>query len=111
MLGHQFVANLQDLVEVVAGVDVHHRERQPARCECLDRQVQHDDRVLTAGEQQHRLLELGGDLTDDVDGLGLQRAQMAQLVPGGGRVEVGGGRHRISIKLVDLTRIASMVEY
>jgi hypothetical protein len=36
--------------------------------------VQHDDRVLAAGEQQHRPLELGGDLADDVDGLGLERA-------------------------------------
>ena len=81
--GDQFVAGGDHLVEVVAGVDVHHRERQPAGRERLDRQVQHHDRVLAAGEQQHRLLELGGDLADDVDRLGLQRAQLAQLVATG----------------------------
>ena len=31
-------------------------------------QVQHHDRVLAAGEQQHRALELGRHLTEDVDG-------------------------------------------
>ena len=76
----ELVAGLQDLVEVVAGVDMHHRERQPARPERLERQMQHDDGVLAAGEQQHRPLELRGHLPNDVDGLGLQRAQMAQLV-------------------------------
>jgi hypothetical protein len=55
----------------VAGVDVHHRERDAGRPERLLGQVQHDDGVLAAREQQHRALELGGDLADDVDGLGL----------------------------------------
>ena len=76
-LGHQLVAGGDHLVEVVTGVDVHHRERQAAGAESLQRQVQHHDRVLAAGEQQHRTLELGGHLADDVDRLGLQRAQMA----------------------------------
>ena len=79
----QFVAGRDHLVEVVAGVDVHHRERQPPGAERLERQVQHDDGVLAAGEQQHRPLELGGHLPNDVDGLGLQRAQMAQFVLAG----------------------------
>ena len=43
-------------------------------------EVQHDDRVLAAGEQQHRALELGGDLADDVDRLGLERPQVGELV-------------------------------
>jgi len=68
---------LDHLVEVVTGVDVHHREGQPAGAEGLDRQMQHHDRVLAAGEQQDRTLELGCHLTNDVHGLGLQRAQMA----------------------------------
>lgn len=40
---------------------------------------------LAAREEQHRPLEFGGHLPDDVDRLCLQRAQMAQFVlPGGG---------------------------
>ena len=77
----QFVAGRDRfLVEVVAGVDVHDRERQPTGPKRLQRQMQHHDRVLAAGEQQDRTLELGGDLASDVDRLGLQRAQMAELV-------------------------------
>jgi hypothetical protein len=87
----------------VAGVDVHHRERQTAWPERLQCQVQHDDGVLAAGEQQHRPLELGGDLADDVDRLGLEHPQMAQLVPG--RLSEGflRRRHHFPIKLVELT--------
>ena len=108
MLGDQFVAGLQHLVEVVPGVDVHDRERQPTRGKGLDGQMQHDDRVLATGEQQHGPFELGGHLADDVDGLGLQGAQVAQLVARGGRVQLGRGTHRISIKLVEMTKIADM---
>jgi hypothetical protein len=50
-----------------AGVDVHHRERQPPGANALMGQVQHHDGVLAALEQQHRPLELGGHLADDVD--------------------------------------------
>ena len=74
------VAELDHLVEVVAGVDVHDRERQPGRPERLGGQVQHHDRVLAAGEEQHRALELGGDLTEDVDALRLEGAQVRELV-------------------------------
>ncbi|EUA50126.1 hypothetical protein I552_1062 [Mycobacterium xenopi 3993] len=76
----QLVAGGDDLVKVVSGVDMHHREGQPARMKGLERQVQHHDRVLAAGKQQHRPLELRGHLADDVDRFGFQRAQMAQLV-------------------------------
>ena len=51
----------------------------------FERQVQHDDRVLAAREQQDRPLELGGDLADDVDGLGFQRPQVAELIRAGSR--------------------------
>ena len=61
------------------------RERDLRRAEGLLRQAQHDDRVLAAREQQDGLLELGGDLTDDVDRLGLELVQLAQLVVGMGR--------------------------
>ena len=106
----ELVAGLQHLVEVVPGVDMHHRERQAARPERLERQMQHDDGVLAAGEQQHRPLELRGHLPNDVDGLGLQRAQMAQLVAAC-LVELLGGGHRILVKLVEMTRFICITRY
>ena len=89
---HGAVAELDDLGEVVPGVDVHDRERQLARPERLGRQVQHDDRVLAAREQQHGPLELGRDLTDDVDRLGLEGPEVGQLVVHGEATNVGYGR-------------------
>jgi hypothetical protein len=79
-LRHAPVAELQDLGEVVAGVDVHHRERDPRRVERLLRQPQHDDRVLAAAEQQHRPLQLGDHLADDVDRLRLEGLEMRDAV-------------------------------
>jgi hypothetical protein len=61
-LGDPPVAELERLGEVVAGVDVHDREREPRRAERLLREAQQDDRVLATGEQQHGPLPLGGDL-------------------------------------------------
>ena len=46
--------------------------------ERLLRQPQHDDRVLAAGEQQHRPLELGHHLAHDEDALGLERVRGAR---------------------------------
>ena len=65
----------------MAGVDVHHRERDAGRGERTPGEVEHHDRVLAAGEQQHRPGALGGDLADDGDRLVLEV---------GGR---GGRRH------------------
>ena len=65
------------LGEVVPGVHVHHRERDRRRPERLLGQAQQHDRVLAAAEQQHGPLELGGDLADDVDRLGLEDVQVA----------------------------------
>ena len=61
-VGDGAVTELDDLVEVVAGVDVHHRERDAGRPERPVGEVQHDHGVLAAREQQHRALALGGDL-------------------------------------------------
>jgi hypothetical protein len=71
----RFVAKCDHLVEVVAGVDVHDRESHLRRPERLTRQVQHHDRVLAAGEQQHRTFELAGDFTQDVHRLVLEVAE------------------------------------
>ena len=70
------VAELEDLGEVVAGVDVHDREREARRPERLLGEAQQHDRVLAAREQQHGSLELGGDLAHDEDRLGLQGVEM-----------------------------------
>ncbi len=82
-LGDAAVAELDHLGEVVAGVDVHQRERERRRAERLLGEAQQHDRVLAAAEQQHRALEFGGDLAHHVDRLGLERAQVAELGAGG----------------------------
>ena len=83
------VAEREHLGEVVAGVDVQHREGHAPGEERLRREVQHDDGVLAAGEQQHGALELGDDLADDVDRLGLEqverRARRRSAVDASGR--------------------------
>ena len=69
------IAELDDLFEVVPGVDVHHRERDARREECPLGEVEHHDRVLAPGEQQHGPLALGGDLADDRDRLVLESSR------------------------------------
>ena len=81
-LGDAAVAVLDHLGEVVAGVDVHEREREPARPERLLCEPQQHDRVLAAGEEQHRPLSLGGDLAHDVDRLGLELVEVRERVRG-----------------------------
>ena len=77
-LGDPPVAELDDLREVVPGVDVQQREREAPGPERLLGQPQQHDRVLAAGEQQRRPLALRGDLAHDVDRLGLEVVEMAQ---------------------------------
>jgi hypothetical protein len=76
------VAVLKDLGEVVPGVHVQQREGDRRRGERLQRQMQHDDGVLAAGEQDHRPLELARHLTEDVHGLGLESVQVREGVRG-----------------------------
>ena len=75
------VAERDHLGEVVAGVDVHHRERQLGGPERLGRGVRHHDAVLAAREEQHRPLEFGRDLTQEVDRLGFERRQVRSDPP------------------------------
>src|ERR1035437_2373656 len=63
----------------MAGVAVHRRERQPSRPEGLLGQAEHDRRVLPAREEEDRVLELGRDLPQDVDRLGLEGVEVRQL--------------------------------
>ena len=67
------VAERDHLGKVVPGVHVHDRERELGGPEGLGRGVGHDHAVLAAREEQHRPLELGRDLADEVDRLGLER--------------------------------------
>ena len=78
----ELVAERDHLREVVAGVDVHHREREASGAERLLGQAHQHDRVLAAAEQQHRALELRGHLAHDEDRFGLERLQVRELVFG-----------------------------
>ena len=83
---------LEDLGEVVAGVHVHDRKRDRRRRERLLGQREHDDRVLAAGEQQHGPLELGRDLAEDVDRLGLEHVELRERVVGAHAAAPAGRR-------------------
>src|SRR6478672_592586 len=74
----RLVAVVDHLGEVVAGVDVQHREGDRRRPERLRRQVQHDDGVLATAEEQRGTLELAGHLADDEDRLRLEHVELAQ---------------------------------
>ena len=92
------VAERKHLVEVVAGVDVDDRERNAGRPERLLGQAEHHAGVLASGEEQTWALELGRDLADDVDRLGLERQQVRQAVIDGHELHLAGdnGRERTS---------------
>ena len=103
---------VEHLGEVVAGVDVEHREGDPPGLEGLGGQVQQDGGVLAAAEEEHRALGLGRHLADDEDGERLEQVEVAERVldgpdqgghrsagPGrggaaGGRGPAGNGRRR-----------------
>jgi hypothetical protein len=85
-----FVPRGKHFGEVESGVDLEHGERKLGRVEGFLGQPHHDDRVLAAGEHQHRTLELGGDFAEDVDRLRLQLLELAEAV-------VRVGLHRPSI--------------
>ena len=72
----RLVAESDDLVEVVPGVDVHDGEGQWRWPECLGRDVEHDHGILAAGEKQHGPFEGRCNFAEDVDGLGFQGAQV-----------------------------------
>ncbi len=83
------VAELDDLGEVLTGVDVQHRKRELLGREGLDREVQQHRRVLAAGEEQDRAFALRDHLSEDENGVGLQQVE----VVGGGGSAQGCRRH------------------
>ena len=78
-LGDAAVAVLDHLGEVVARVDVHDREGELAGPERLLREPEQHDRVLAAGEEEHRPLELGRELAHDVDRLRLELVEVGEV--------------------------------
>jgi hypothetical protein len=76
--GGALVAESDDFLVVVAGVDVHQREGELAGAEGFFGDAQHADRVLAAGEEQHRVGTLAGDFAHDVDGFGFEPVKVRQ---------------------------------
>ena len=74
------VAELDHFLEFPLGIDVHQRERNFSGRKGFLGQTHHYRRVLTYGIKHHRIFKLGGHLTDDVDGLGLELLQMTQTI-------------------------------
>ena len=110
----------QDLGEVVAGVDLEHRERDLGRVEGLLGEPHHHDGVLAAREHQDGLLELGGDLAEDVDRLRLELVELAQPVVGVRRgheegVPLAGdsSRHRSHVggRVVEVASMSTPPQY
>ena len=79
VLGHHVVAEVEDFLQVVAGVDMQQGERQRRRPEGLDRQVQQHGGVLTAREENDRAFEFAGHLSEDVDRFGLEGVESIEL--------------------------------
>ena len=79
-LGHAPIAILDGLREVVAGIDVHDRERETRRSEGLLGEAQEDDRILAPREEQDRRSGLRRDLAHDGDRLRLERIEVAEQV-------------------------------
>ena len=67
-------------------------------------QPQQHDRVLAAGEQQHGVLELGGDLAHDVDRLRLQHLEVGRRGGGSAHVVCAGRWRPHSIRSVPAQR-------
>ena len=73
-----------------------HRERQLAGEERLARQVQHHGGILADGVQHHRVVELGGHFTNDVDTFRLQLFQVGQFIEHGySRITMCLGRRAV----------------
>jgi hypothetical protein len=63
----RLVPEVEDLLEIVSGIDVHDGERQPCWIEGLDREAQHERRVLPSGKQQNWAFGLRGRFANDED--------------------------------------------
>ena len=114
-LGDAPIAELDDLREVVAGVDVQEGERQLLGPEGLQREMQHDAGVLAGGEQQSRLFEFGGDLAQNVDGFGFQPVEMGLVQGANGHITAvshyGGSTARETARLLGALPLCNAGHY
>ena len=106
--GDQPVARRDHLVEVVAGVHVHDRETAAGPgAKALSARCSITIESLPPENSSTGPLELCGHLADDVDRLGLQRPQMAELVAP--RFELG--RRRAHRYLLILGQVGHVYEH
>lgn len=66
-LRDEFIASRDNFIENCGRYRHAYREQQSLRPKCLERQMRHDDGIFTTREQQHRPLEFGSHLLNDVD--------------------------------------------
>src|SRR5690606_37802196 len=96
------VTELNDFVEIVAGIDVYQRERKFSWTECFFRDTQQHDRILAAGEQQSRVSALGCDFPHDVDGFRFEPIEMSAA----GRIQkifIDNSVHDVPVHEADMT--------
>ena len=78
-VGHPAIPELKHLSEIMAGVNMHHHERQLRWPEGFLGDVQHDDAVLATREQQTGILKLGGHLAEDVNRFRFELAKIGEV--------------------------------
>ncbi len=78
MFAREPIAKLDHLPELPGRVDVKQRERKLAGMERLLGEVHHHARVLADAVEHDGIVELGGDLPQDVDALRLELAKVSQ---------------------------------
>src|SRR4029453_5152204 len=88
----ELVPELDHVPEFPRRIDVHQRERQPAREERLACEVQQHRGVFADRIEHHRIFELGSDFADDPDALGFELFEVRKLIAGHGRPAVPGAR-------------------
>ena len=92
----ELVSELDHAPELPGRVDVQEREGQLAAMEGLLRQVHHHRRVFSDRVEHHGTLELGGDFAQDVDALGFELSEVAE-VQVEGLLGIRWGGHRAGI--------------
>ena len=75
------IAERDHLAEFPGRVDVQQRERRLRRIERLERQMQHDGRILADRIEHHRVVGLGDHLADDVNALRFELLEVRQPAP------------------------------
>ena len=79
------------VAELPAGIDMQQREGRLGGIEGLEREMQHDSRILADRIEHHRLFAFGRHLAHDMDRFRLEPFEMGQVLAGG--AVNGPGRH------------------